>query len=548
MIHIKILILDNNFDNIKYFKNTVKKTPYEVKNVYASLDPNQDILKLIETKKIDLIYLYARFYGINTFKIIKKISEKFPEVKIVFFGGVADGAYIKQFSAVNGIYSYTLPHREQNILNGIEFYSNYVQEQNQSESINKRILEKTLKNNDLFLDKFLDGIITGAIQNSGEILTSFRYFKLNLDEGYRIFVFRIDHYKKYILTLEEKDKHLLISKMKYLISNKMGTIKHVSFFPQLNEVVVIANSFQDLIKAINLSETIKEEILLELNVNITIGIGRYYSSIKDLYISYNEAVAAYNYRFQIGYKSVIPIEYVEPNNEVTHKFTSEKKSKLIYTTVMGECDYSKEQINKIFSKLLEIQNLPPNYPSKLVHSIIVEVDTYAEAKGVNVDDFYNKNVNYNFIRRIKNLEDAQKYLLKFTEGICNHITKLREDEASIIYENAKKFFDEYYYESFSISKVAVGLSVSADYLNSLFKKYSEESAYDYVQRKRLEKAKKLLREEKHDDAYIAAQVGFDSKNHFRNIFKLYENRTTDDYRKQYNVFYTTISKDSFKLR
>ncbi len=528
-------------------KNTIRKSPYNIENVYASLDPSEDFEKLISRNKIDLVFLLARFYGINTLKYVKKLHKNQPNVKVVYYGEISENAYIRQFTEINGIYNYALPHREQNVLKAIETYNAYVESQNETENFNKKIYQKTINNKDLFIDKFLNGIIKGAIKNSGEILTSFKHFNIDLDSGYRVLIFRIDHYKKIILTMEESEKHVLISKMKYHIDSKIGKTKHVSFFPQLNELVVITNGYEDLTKTINIAEAIKEDVLVSLDINITVGIGRHYESIKNLYVSYNEAVTAYNYRFHIGYRSVIPIEYVEPYNTVTHKITNEKKDKLIYTTVMGETDYAKQQVEKIFRDLKDIKKLPQKYPSKFVHSIIVDVDTYSEAKGISIDSFYKENIDYNYIHNIKELDDAEKYLIDFIQKFCNHINKLREDEAVEIYHNAKKFFDEYYYESFSINKVAIGLSVSADYLNSLFKRYSSETAYDYVQRKRLEKAKKFLREDDCDDAYIAAQVGFDSKTHFRNIFKLYEKRTTEDYRSQYNVFTTTLNKNSFKL-
>ncbi len=546
MVPIRILIIDSNFERIKYLKNAVKKSPHEIDALYATLDVNEDVENLVEKNNVELIFLNVRFYGVNTLTIAKNFSKKYPHIKIVYFGEVGDSLYIQQFSKISGIYTYTLPHREQSINKAIETYKTYIANLAEVKNFNVQMYEKTINNKDLFIDKFLNGIVTGAIKNSGEILTSFKHFGIDLKEDYRVLTFRIDHFKKIILTLEENEKHLIISKMKYYISSGFSNIKHVAFFPQLNEVVVISNGLKDLTKAITVAETIKEAVFVEMGLKITIGIGRYYKDINDVYVSYNEAVSASNYRFQLGYGSVIPIEYVEPINQVTHRITNEKKNKLIYTTVMGEEEFSKNQIEKVFKDLLDIKGLPKKYPSKLVHSIIVDVDAHAGAKGVDVDSFYDENVDYNYIHAIKDLKTAENYLLDFIEKFCRYINKLREDEATVIFENAKKFFDEYYYESFSVNKVAIGLSVSGDYLNNLFKRFTEGTAYDYVQRKRIEKAKKFLREENYDDAYVAAQVGFDSKVHFRSIFKMYEKRTTEEYRSQYNVYYATLNKNAFK--
>ncbi len=543
---ISILIMDKDFESIKYIRNAIKKSPYDIKAVYASINPNENVEKIISKNNVNLVFLEARFYGIKTLQIINEYTQKYPQLKIVFFGDVEDEKYIKQFTAVNGIYSYAKPNREYNILKGIELYISYLDEISEQKTLNKQLFEKTLNNKELFEEKFLINLTNGSIRNNGEILTSMKYFNINLDKGYRIFVIRVDYYKKLILTLEDEEKNILVSKMKYLVGQVFGQIKNVSFFAQLNEMVVISNSFSELAKAISMADMLIEKMLVELKLKVTIGIGRHYEDIQDISLSFNEAVAATNYRFYIGYNSVIPIEYVESNLNISYRVTPEKRNKLIFTTVVGEEEYALSQVDKVFEDLEKIEKLPENYISKFVHSIIIEVDMQVTAKCIKADDFFKANVDYEKINKLENVREAKKYLEDFVKAFCDFIGHLRESQAEDIFNSAKAFFDEYYYENFNISKVAIGLNVSTDYLNSLFKTFDNSSAYDYVQKKRIEKAKQFLREEDYDDNYIAAQSGFDSVMHFKNIFKMYEKRLPDEYRKQYNLNYIDFSKSGFK--
>ncbi|MFV0519091.1 MAG: helix-turn-helix domain-containing protein [Lachnospirales bacterium] len=543
---ISILIMDKDFDSIKYIRNTIKKSPYDVRAVYASLNSNENVDKIISKNNVNLIFLEARFYGIRTFSIINEFTEKYPLLKIVYFGSVDDTSYIKQFSSVNGIYTYAKPNREYNILKGIELYNNFLNEITEHKSLSDKIYEKTINNRDLFEEKFLINLTNGSIRNIGEILTSMKYFDIDLDSGYRIFVIRIDHYKKIILTLEDEEKNIMISKMKYWVGRTFGQIKHVSFFSSLNQLVVITNSFEDLTKAISMAEILIENLIKELNLKVTIGVGRFYEDISNISLTFNEAVTATNYRFYLGYNTVIPIEYVETNNNISHRITEEKKSKLIFTTVIGELEYALIQIEKVFEDLEKVKELPSKYISKFIHSLVIEVDMQLSAKGIDGDDFYKKNVNYNKIKEINDIDSGKKYLIKFVTDFCEFINNLREMQAEDLYNSAKNFFDEYYYENFSITKVAIGLNVSPDYLDSLFTVYTNSSAYDYVQKKRLEKAKKFLREDDYDDAYIAAQSGFESVMHFRSIFKMYEKKLPNDYRRQYNMGYMDFNKNTFK--
>lgn len=62
-----------------------------------------------------------------------------------------------------------------------------------------------------------------------------------------------------------------------------------------------------------------------------------------------------------------------------------------------------------------------------------------------------------------------------------------------IIEKAKQFIMEHLSEDLSLPKIASMLYISPNYLSKLFKKATEEGFNEYIVRKRIEKAKLLLK-------------------------------------------------------
>ncbi len=80
-------------------------------------------------------------------------------------------------------------------------------------------------------------------------------------------------------------------------------------------------------------------------------------------------------------------------------------------------------------------------------------------------------------------------------------------------------------EQLSLSSAAMEMNVTATYLSRYFKEHMHIGYLDYVSRKRIEMAKKLMQEEKSTVKDVAARVGFGNDATFRRVFKKYEGTT-----------------------
>ncbi len=97
-------------------------------------------------------------------------------------------------------------------------------------------------------------------------------------------------------------------------------------------------------------------------------------------------------------------------------------------------------------------------------------------------------------------------------------------------EEVVKYVDEHYCEDISLKWLANNFWIEHKYLSKLFKKYVNEGYVEYITKKRINAAKKMLSESELTIAEIAEKVSYDDTNYFTVVFKRNVGITPREYR------------------
>ena len=82
------------------------------------------------------------------------------------------------------------------------------------------------------------------------------------------------------------------------------------------------------------------------------------------------------------------------------------------------------------------------------------------------------------------------------------------------------YIDENYYkETISLNEVADAVNMSANYLSAIFSQNMQKTFVEYITCKRVDRAKKLLRETDKSSGEIAQEVGYKDPHYFSYVFK-----------------------------
>ncbi|MBS9803442.1 helix-turn-helix transcriptional regulator [Bacillus toyonensis] len=99
----------------------------------------------------------------------------------------------------------------------------------------------------------------------------------------------------------------------------------------------------------------------------------------------------------------------------------------------------------------------------------------------------------------------------------------------------KNYIFKNIYNQISVKQIAAFANVNSDYLSILFKKEVGISLIEYIQRERIEEAKKLLTFTSYSLSDICASLNFSDQSYFTKIFKKITNETPGKYRKSHVV-------------
>ena len=99
-------------------------------------------------------------------------------------------------------------------------------------------------------------------------------------------------------------------------------------------------------------------------------------------------------------------------------------------------------------------------------------------------------------------------------------------------EDAIKYIDENFIEDISVDRIARNTGFCSLYFNKLFKLYTGESIPQYVRRKRMEFACRLLSQTDKSIEQICIDVGYNDIKHFYKFFKETKKMTPGEYRKK----------------
>lgn len=133
-------------------------------------------------------------------------------------------------------------------------------------------------------------------------------------------------------------------------------------------------------------------------------------------------------------------------------------------------------------------------------------------------------------------QKCHKYLTDIVTACYLESGPNQETDSDSIYKKirlVRTFLDEHYAESISLDSLSAHFFISKFYLSREFKKLTGVTIGNYLNRRRIDEAKRLLRFTREPIGSIAASCGIPDINYFTKVFTKYESMTPSAYRKSW---------------
>lgn len=156
---------------------------------------------------------------------------------------------------------------------------------------------------------------------------------------------------------------------------------------------------------------------------------------------------------------------------------------------------------------------------------------YMEMIGVNQQNFLPEDDDQKVREASGSGGNIDAYMLELLERALALRDRENENQGKHVLKKGLKYIEENFSEeSFSLNSVAGAIGVSSNYFSSIFSQEMQITFIEYVTKKRMEKAKKLLSQTQLHSSEIAGEVGYKDPHYFSFVFKKTVGCTPREYR------------------
>ena len=110
---------------------------------------------------------------------------------------------------------------------------------------------------------------------------------------------------------------------------------------------------------------------------------------------------------------------------------------------------------------------------------------------------------------------------------------IAETPSSALGQRVAAYVETHLYERISAADIAASLCLNAGYLNTAFRQESGVTLTQYLHRRKIEEAQRLLRESGESITGIGAALGYFDQSHFCRRFKAETGVTPKQFRQKY---------------
>lgn len=274
-----------------------------------------------------------------------------------------------------------------------------------------------------------------------------------------------------------------------------------------------------------------QEQLRAASHTVSICIGKPVDDLRAVHRSYQDALSLEKLTFMYGLDTILDdtADYGHSATEFFDSFNLERLIKKIKATQKAGVA---EELDGIFDTLSQCSY---DFARLIINALfyhIMETGTLILKSYGDNELPFDLDAVYVGLEKQQTLADVKKYICRFCDTMLDTINDSHSQSRYQLFQKIVSIIqNELSDSSLSLTYLSAKLGFSSGYIGKVFSAYSECGIPEYINLKRVEKAKQLLQDTALTIEEIASSVGFQSSAYFITIFKKAYGITPNNYRK-----------------
>ncbi|UKS28167.1 response regulator [Paenibacillus sp. HWE-109] len=480
---------------------------------------------MIKDLKPDVVITDIHMPVMNGIDLIKTVKEEKIPVNFIVLSSYNDFEYVKEAMKL-GADDYILklemePESLNELLNTLKEKIEAEHTRKSEEDIH---VKHTKENISTIKEKLFKDMVFGNKYRNEEFKERLKAIQMELPQkNLFCIVLHLDN-KGRFNKRDVKDGYLLDFAILNIINEILSDFRYGNVFcSQPEEYVIIFSEGKEENrdrmneKLAQMERLIKRYLKEYLNINVSIGISDVFQEYVKLQVAYQQALYAVNQNFNFQIGSAIRYTEIVPRSVAT-----DLSIKIDFKDLERQLEAADvEGIQNCFDIIINsflgaAASLTREYLRATCAALVLIINSYLDESGVEKGELWQADP-YKQLEELK----TQKDFISWIEKLKNTLLEVfkQTDESKRMIVKAKQFIIKYYMEDISLDSVAEHISISPNYLSTVFKKETGHNFIDYLTNARIEAAKKLLKEQKYKIYEISKMVGYENEHYFSRVFK-----------------------------
>lgn len=484
----------------------------------------KEAMEKIKTGGVDLVITDVRMPAMDGIELCRQVKEYDEGIEIIIISGYNDFEYARKAIEYN-VKAYLLkpvmPNELVEQLLCIRRMLDKKSELEQEEQRKREILR------DRLLYEFVSGYVDGE-QREEEL----KKYGIDLSNClYNIALIKIDDFSH--IGEDKGDSKALKHNVRKTIEEFTWQHKLGYVYEDINGIfgilMLAKSSYYSNIKSLHTKfETISSIIKRDLGISVTIGYGMYKAKYSDIKISRREALQLLEGGIFDRHKKVLSYyEFAERGKELWNL----KWDKALFLRAVEKMD--EESIQAQIDELIE--NIVSNSITKdIIKSMVISIAWDLSVLIQKYNGNANKIFGYDTLDEIdsicNNIDILDDWIIEMSRKTHSYIMELSSQSSKSLIERVVEYVDANYCKDIKLSQIADDFYVSHAYLGQLFKEKTGIYFSNYINKKRIEKAKELYKTGNFKIYEIIEKVEYKHSEYFYRQFKKCEGITFAEFR------------------
>lgn len=495
-------------------------------------------LPLIRKAKPDVIITDIKMPFMDGLELSRIVMKELPNTKIIIISGHDDFEYARQAIQI-GVEQYILkPITRESLKKVLLEVNEKIEAEQEKNNYLKKFQNEMRDYEQLSRRNFFEKLFGGQLPIS-ELYGEAEKLSLDLN-GPCFNILLVTAQKKKNSGLIAPDTNVIENCNEAFLQYFMRFNEYLVFRWNMNTYGVLVKGEQEVVKSFTeraIQNVTRIYEAVQTDYDWYVAVGNYVERLSQLTECYSNVNHAFAQRFITPSKHILMnggidmIESGEGDSNIQDVDASQMDPELIKSFLTnGSLEEVGEFIDGYFESVREAirSKLFRNY---LVLNVRFATLSYVKGLGYEQDAFLEKADAYDLPDLDLGIGVLREYLYK----ILRASIELREQESHSqghkMMQGALAYIDAHYtQDSLSLNEVAGEIEVSANYFSAVFSQEMNMTFIEYVTKKRMEKAMKLLKQTDLSTSEIATQVGYKDPHYFSFVFKKTQGCTPREYR------------------